>query len=1094
MKVFNFFILLLTFIDLNAQNEIKLINSMDLLKEGVKFYDAKDYEKAIEKYSQVEKNDTNFLMAQYEIALAYNAMEEYDKCIEICQDFIANKNNHGDANENQVYNLLGSSLDHNKKTEQSLAAYDMGISKYPYFTSYQLNKAVTYKNAKEYDKSIEQYKTTLASNPYYSNAHYHLGVLAFNEEKYTQGLLAITMSALISGNSSVLYYLDNFAAMNITVEPKNIALNSSKNMDDFEELDLILKNKIALNKKYKTSSSFTYPFVKQLYTIIENLEYNKDDKGYWMQNYVPYFIALKNDNQFENMIYYLVSMSADEKISDQVKKKMPEMKAFYQWHNNKWNELQCRTEMTINGKKETYNRWFYNQVAQAAGNKNAEGKNIGPWEFYNENGKFKSSGNYDNNGQRNQYWKFYNDNGTIGSEYNYTADKFDGEYKLYDNFGILKETGTYKNGERDGIMQTYYKDGTPKSKFKYKDGKIDGASEEYYPNGQIEYLINYNAENKIEGDISTFFPEGTKKSDMKWEDGERDGITKFYYINGQLASNYNFKEGKLDGAYETYYINGQLKEKGTYLMDKSIGEYVSYFMNGKLENKYVFDENGKKNGIIENYSIEGFKYIEQTNVKGDIQSVKHFDKDGKLLREIETKKGKINFISIADNGNIISEGTIENGKSIGLWKFFDDNGSLKSEEDFENDELNGTDKNYYMNGEIMSQLEYKDGERNGYYESFYSDGIKEEEGNYLAGNLEGKWKEYYENGNLKSINYYLNNESDGYQEEYDLNGKLSNVLYYKNETLIEVYKFDTSENIIDTAFFNYGNANIELKTSFDDISRKGSYKNGKAYGNHKFYEGKNVLLTEGNYLNGLKHGQWKWYEFGKLESEGNYVNGQINGEYNSYYPSGKLKSVYYYINDIDTGVWKYYYENGQLERTSPYQNNGRDGASYYYAANGDLQFVKYHKNNYLIGYSYNGTDGKLKEMIPLNNETGKIETYFSNGKKSAEINVLKGYHDKECKKYYSSGQLESVENHENGKDHGAFTFYYPDGKIKEEGNHHFGNFNGKRTTYFSNGNKKQEMNYKFGILYGPVTFYKENGQKTKIINYYQDQIIDEENF
>ena len=49
---------------------------MEFLQEGVKNYQNEEYEDAIKSFNKVNLNDTNYLVAQYEKALTYNAMEE----------------------------------------------------------------------------------------------------------------------------------------------------------------------------------------------------------------------------------------------------------------------------------------------------------------------------------------------------------------------------------------------------------------------------------------------------------------------------------------------------------------------------------------------------------------------------------------------------------------------------------------------------------------------------------------------------------------------------------------------------------------------------------------------------------------------------------------------------------------------------------------------------------------------------------------------------------------------------------------------------------------------------------------------------------
>ncbi|MDO9214188.1 MAG: hypothetical protein Q8Q54_08100 [Methylococcales bacterium] len=89
------------------------------------------------------------------------------------------------------------------------------------------------------------------------------------------------------------------------------------------------------------------------------------------------------------------------------------------------------------------------------------------------------------------------------------------------------------------------------------------------------------------------------------------------------------------------------------------------------------------------------------------------------------------------------------------------------------------------------------------------------------------------------------------------------------------------------------------------------------------------------------------------------------------------------------------------------------------------------------------------ENVPY---TGKLEKYYSNGKKQVESN-------------YKDGKL-----------NGLFTSFYENGRKKVEANHKNGMKNGLATLFDENEQKKSEMNYKDDELNGLFTLY-ENGQK-----------------
>ena len=1086
-------LLSITFFNIQAQEDVELINSMELIREGVKLYNEEEYEDALEKYDQISQNDTNYLLALYQKALAHHSLEEYSKSITICKGFLENKNNIGDDNEYAIYNILGLSLDDNGNSKEAQKTYDEALKKYPKQSVYKLNKAVSYKTANNYESALQEYKDLLEFNPYYAKAHTHIGLLAANEEKHTQALMSLAMATILTGNSKELTILDLFAQQKEDLESKNLRLNTEKNADDFEDIDLLIENKVALNKKYKTPSKFEYPIIKQLYVMIENLEYNKKDEGFWMQYYVPYFKAMLEEKQFENFSYFLLGISSSESVQDKVKSKLNDMKEFYKWHHKKWAELHADIDTKINNKQGTYTRRYDKGILWGIGNTDKDNEFQGPWEFYFDNGKLKSKGNFIDN-EKDGQWFFYNKNGTQSSEYSFKANERDGAYTEYDGDGYKTETGSYKDKKLNGVQTVFYKDGTKKSEITYKLGKADGTLKQFYPGGKLNYTIDYNNENQMHGDVKVYYPNQVLKATSEWKDGERNGKSISYHINKQISEDYTYKEGNYEGVYEEFYITGQLKEKGTYKKGISVGETVYYYQNGTVRKKDILDENGKLNGLVQEFAENGDKLFEADFSKGELKTIRLYNKDGSVKKEVSKKRNKLAYEFPYDNGQSAVTGLYDKDEEEGVWKYYRKNGTLEVEKHYKKGKLDGDYKEYYNTGQLEKEYTYDDGNLTSYYKAYYKDGTLKREGNFLNGNYEGKWISYYQNGEIEEVDYYLFNKAHGIQENFNIKGVLNSAYFYKNGTIIEAYTFDMQGNPIDTVPFNYGTATIEYKTVIGEISRTGQYKNGKAYGKHSYYKGKNELSSEGNYLNGEKQGVWKWYSFEKLSSVQNYENGEINGEALNYHFNGKLKSKKHYNYGVDVDTWEFYYENGKLNRDLPHLNGERHGKSHYYSSEGDLQYVKFHEHGYFVGYSYNDENGKLKEMIPLENESGMIKAYFPNGKLSAEVDVKNNSYVGVAKRYYKSGQLEISDPNELGLSNGKYESYYPNGQLKEEATLNNENYDGKRTLYYANGNKMMELNYIEDALFGKAFFYSEDGKLIKELKYYNSEIIEKKTF
>ena len=504
MKIFQLFMLLILSTKLIGQKEIKIIDSGVILNEAVELYQNEDFANAIEKFNSIHYNDTNYIKAQYNIALVLSATKDYHKCITVCEDLLKVKNIEKTEYQSYLYNILGFAYDKDGAKDKAIATYEKGLSIYSENNTYLSNIAITYLNNKEFIKGLELFKNLLLKNSTNGTAHKKLSLLALNEGKTTQALLSAAIAPIFSFDKNDVVFLDNIAALNVELKPENISLNSTPNSDSYEDLDLLLKNKISLDKKYKTNLEYDYPTIRQLHLLINQYEYDPNDKGFWSTFYGPYFKALKDENKYEGLMYLYLTIVDNEDINKKIAKKLPLVKEFYAWHQETWNKLHNEKEYTIRNEKKIYSHWYSKQKLEAIGNLNAEKENYGLWHFFQENGKTKSIGEFANN-KRTGFWQFYNLNGTLDDEVYYKDGKLNGPFKNYDENGNLRQEGNYVDDLKEGTVKIYYEDGSLYSTNNYIKGKQVGEIKEFYPNGDLSAQANYNEESKLEGSVITYF-------------------------------------------------------------------------------------------------------------------------------------------------------------------------------------------------------------------------------------------------------------------------------------------------------------------------------------------------------------------------------------------------------------------------------------------------------------------------------------------------------------------------------------------------------------------------------------------------------------
>lgn len=1074
-----------------AQKPFAPIDSKAIIEEGIKLHDDQRYNSAIAKYMQVDRNDTNYIYALTEKSLSEMHGQDYEACVATIRQALAI----GGEKNPEMYINMGTALDNLDKKEEAIAAYDEGIAIFPKNHLLYFNKAVTLYDLERYDEAIATLKKTLEINPYHPGTHLLLGTIAANEGRTVQALLSLNAFLLMEPEGdralSALQYMDALAAGTAEEpKPKGIKLSDG---DDYEDIELIIKNKVALSSKYKVKSDFDFPIVKQNQVLFEKLEYDKADKGFWMQFYVPFFRKLYEENKFEDYSMYMLLSSTNDKVKAAVKKHISDLKDFNDWRDLAWSDLHnTHTEM-LNGKKQEVTYYYLNGHLQFVGNSKSKGEFIpvGDAEVYHDTGALAAVGKYEN-GLRTGFWTYYNDYGVKNEMEEYSQGKLSGKYVYYYDTGIPATEAVYKDDKLNGEVKRYFRSGDLLSIENYKDNKQDGRSTGYYRNGQKEYDADYK-DGMLDGQVNEFYADGAKESESTFKADKKTGKATTYYRNGKLRSEYTYVDGKPDGAFKSYHPNGNVSEEGTDKDGYVVGEYKIYSPDGKLNEVTNYDASGKLNGTLKSYDADEKLYYEWEYTKGEITAYKYYNKKGEIVGQGKRKLTKFPFTGFYPDGTKKFEGDYEGSQQNGVWKYFDRYGNVETENNYKNGELNGVTTEYYGNGKVKNVVSYTDGLMEGYYASYYINGQLETHGNYKNGKENGDWYVYYIDGTLQTHDYFLYGAQKGWQAEYDVNGHITDDGNYVNDFPGMAMDFDSTGKVIDTVHYEaatllYKENDYRGKPAFE-----GNYRNAQANGAFTWYNHAGKVITSGSYLAGKRDGKWTWYhDNGKVKSEAFYDLGSGNGIWNDYYENGQLSYVrIMYQNDVD-GEFTRYHSNGKVFIKGQYAGGLRNGAFYYYDEAGQLQIIKYYEYGVQTGYSYNGTDGKEVAVIPVVNGSGKITGYYQNGKKSVEYTLVNGSIDGTYTDYFSSGSIWEETNYTLGYNNGPRKLYLLNGKVEEEENYVWDELSGVAKYYTKEGKLKETITYKSGVKHGVSQKYNAStGKAEKTIVYYDGTIASE---
>ena len=167
-----------------------------------------------------------------------------------------------------------------------------------------------------------------------------------------------------------------------------------------------------------------------------------------------------------------------------------------------------------------------------------DGRRIGLWKEYHENGQIKSKGKYIS-GKKEGYWENYHENGQIKSKVNFKNDYEDGVFNSFFSNGVAEDIGNYVEGNKQGIWtsikienDSYYRDTVH-----YVDGNKNGMREQYYLNGQLRFRGVYENGNLTDGTYQFYHQNGFVWASGEYKDGERHGPWKLF--------------SEVDGSYQT---------------------------------------------------------------------------------------------------------------------------------------------------------------------------------------------------------------------------------------------------------------------------------------------------------------------------------------------------------------------------------------------------------------------------------------------------------------------------------------------------------------------------------------------------------------
>jgi len=1092
-KIYSLLFLILISTLCKAQQPTPLVNSGKVLIDGVALHEKGKYKEAIQLYKTVSRSDTNYARVLHEMSFSYYKDSQFNSSLDIAklgEKLFPYK-------EDVWLNLEANALDALGKTEEALVTYDKIIALNPYSYLGPYNKAICYYNQKKLTEAKPLFQKAAVLNPYYSKVHFYLGRIALNDGNLTAAMLSFMTNLALNPegdlSASVVTNLTNIA------NTKDEILTNANNYkqhdeDNFELIQDIILSKASLDKKYKLKTSLEDPICRQMQVILEKLEFNKDDKGFWMQYYAPFYTKLFAEDRFNMLVNFMFSglkiKSVDE-FEKHNKKEVEEYINFERKYFSTIREAQVLNYTDRVAVKEHY--YIENGLIDGKGSwlidNTGNKKFFGPWEFYHENGKLKSKGTLNSDEKKEGYWEYYYNNGIISEKCSYINNEPDGKCTTWHDNGNLSEELNYKKGLFDGEQKYYYYNGLIHTIQNYKQGKKDGIQQSYKTTGELDFVVHYN--NDVQDQAYTYYHSNGKIASItKVKDSKANGTYKKFDENGTVIMEGTYENDLPNGNWKTYYPSGKLKESYSFINGLQDGEYKEYFENSKLseQNTYV---KGKIDGEDISYNQDGKLYIKSQYERGRLRELKYFDNTEKEIYSVTTRNGSGNFVFYDMYGNKTVETHLtKEGDKDGKATYYFKNGKQSEIDTYKKGSLEGEKLTYYPNGTLHEKTNFNNNEEDGFYTAFHENGKPSYSGWMVAGKRQGEHKEFNTLGTISSNINYKNNDLDGYYEVYNCNGKKSEEYFYDEGWLKRITDFDSTGNVLTEVNMPDGNAEVSYVNADGKVYGKTSYKHFFLNGLFQFFFFDGSVRYVATYLNGKKEGPSKEYFYGgKIQNEGAFKAGEKEGLWKYYYADGQLQYQENYTNGKINGKVNMLNEAGWVERELNYTDNLLEGEYKVFGENGELALLVNYKKNIPISFTYYDKDGKLVNPIPFVHGAALEKAYYKNGNPSVEINIEENTVNGIRKIYYTNGKPFIEGQRIFGKENGIKRVYYNNAQVEIEDNYELDEKNGLCRTWYANGKIKSEEYYVAGDLYGDCKYYDDKGIIKETRKYYCGSLV-----
>jgi tetratricopeptide (TPR) repeat protein len=316
-----------------------------VLRAGIELHDKGQYDQAIAKYREVLAGSPTNVTAMFEMAYSYLAKRDYDngyetarKGAEFTSDLLP-----------LFYDLMASSLDSRGKPAEAVAMYRKGIALVPDASQLYYNMAVTYRESlNKPDDARMALEKAAAIEPMHPGVQLLLGQVFQSSGYPTPAFLALSTFLVLdpAGSQALSGYglwravlkggVDPIpdgpagSPMRMAEPPKAARTDEG----DFTALDAQL---VSSHSVFMRKLDGGTPEIEALIGQVDQLlgalprPAGPAERSFVNTHYVPFFVALKQQNFVEPFVYWASQRAPVPGVGDWLKANEPRVRAFLDW-------------------------------------------------------------------------------------------------------------------------------------------------------------------------------------------------------------------------------------------------------------------------------------------------------------------------------------------------------------------------------------------------------------------------------------------------------------------------------------------------------------------------------------------------------------------------------------------------------------------------------------------------------------------------------------------------------------------------------------------------------------------------------------------